>query len=38
MTEAAVMLLAAIAGSILLAYRTVGTSSPQVAMSVPEKD
>lgn len=38
MTEAAVILLAAIAGGILLAYRTVGISSPQAAMSVPEKD
>jgi hypothetical protein len=38
MTEAAVMLLAAITGGILFAYRTIGTSSPQVAMSVPEKD
>ena len=38
MTEAAVMLLAAIAGGILILYRTVGTSGPQVAVSVPEKD
>jgi len=38
MTEAAVVLLAAIAGGVLLTYRTARTSSPQVAMSVSEKD